>query len=208
MKVGVSLSSRNSAKRKLEAKMIGEGKTIEPAQVYELCDPGHRNFRGVVENADLNTVIKIIRGEKDYMLRVHWLMGNRKPGGIVWTDSGAVIVRKDVELVIRQFSGWKTYGIVLLDENGSEISGYCGLSISGRCGDLTYTDDREYDVGLFRGASLDLQTWDGSDIFMARNSRRIFALEKVITQLQRKKVTGFTTTRLGDIIHARRLRET
>src|ERR1700761_4342310 len=37
-----------------------------------------------------------------------------------------------------QFTGWKTFEVKILDKENKEITGYHGLSITGRCGPIDY----------------------------------------------------------------------
>ena len=79
------------------------------------------------------------------------------------------------ELEKHGITGWKTFPIRLLDKKGVEMPGYEGFSITGRCGPRDRSKatlvEKENRYGKFyyhKGVFLDLNTWDGSDIFIER----------------------------------------
>jgi hypothetical protein len=77
----------------------------------------------------------------------------------------------------RQYNGWKTYPVELLDRHGERISGYQGFAVVGRCGPVEAERSeritRTYGknpLEVWRGLLFDPSTWDGSDIFQPRGT--------------------------------------
>lgn len=85
-------------------------------------------------------------------------------------------------------TGWKTYPIQIFDKKGNEIKGYNGISITGSCGDLGF---QEFDANgdpLPASWGFDLNTWDGSDMFQAKNRSGYYVTNKVIKMLVKYKL--------------------
>jgi hypothetical protein len=111
-----------------------------------------------------------------------------------------------------RFTGWSTYPVAVSDRSGHEIEGYAGLAITGRCDPVDIARSsvvlREYPAGWFpnfRGQFFDLDSWDGSDLFMERPDERgdftvrRYATGRVARALQREKVRQLTVVSLTDV---------
>ena len=86
------------------------------------------------------------------------------------------LISDKMENVLEQnnLTGWKTFPVQVIDKKGSEVKGYQGLSITGRCGPVDYTkceiiEKRAFPdaplVKYYKGLYVGLDKWDGSDFF-------------------------------------------
>lgn len=161
---------------------------------------------------DFNAFCKILKGD---------LTGIKLPitfiqtSGRKWMDilnpssvSLYIVVDKFIELMCRNHTtGWKTYPVRILDKKGTEINGYCGLSITGKCGPVDYSKSqiikkRLVPNGLqtkyYKGLYFDLNNWDGSDIFIPQGSLHIIITEKVKKVIQQNKITNVSLQNLAE----------
>jgi hypothetical protein len=109
-------------------------------------------------------------------LSVDWAMGSAKPGEVIWTTMGTmVIVAEPVVQLLRAkgFTGWSLYPAAIRDKQGQPVPGYSGLAFTGRCGDIDKARSvqvpRIRPAGIFpawKGLFFDPTSWDGSDLFM------------------------------------------
>ena len=121
------------------------------------------------------------------------------------------ITDKVLNLLIKNnITGWKTYPIEVYDKFGTEISGYHGFSITGRCKDidLSLLDEKvNYQYikdgpvhQYYRGYPLDLSTWDGSDIFVLSGTGSTFFTRKVYNIFKENKITNFDPKNVMDFV--------
>ncbi|MBN1206945.1 MAG: hypothetical protein JXB05_18825 [Myxococcaceae bacterium] len=100
------------------------------------------------------------------------------------------------------FTGWSLYEVSVRDKQGQLIPGYSGLAITGRCGDIDWSQSIELPrirpAGIFpvwKGFFFDPASWDGSDFFMAAgDSGFVLVVEEVKKAFERAKLrnVGFT----------------
>lgn len=98
-------------------------------------------------------------------------------------------------------TGWKSYPIILYDARGNSIEGYNGFSIVGRAGEMRKYDIPPIELGYSPksdGYYFDVDTWDGSDIFILENSRCVVVTENFIKMLRTNKITACEYIRLED----------
>jgi len=111
------------------------------------------------------------------------------------------------------FTGWDTYPVELLDREGTQIAGYHGFAVTGRCGP---TDDSKSQrvlklipthpdgqMPVWVGLYFDPGTWDGSAIFRPRGTVRTFVVEKVKEVLEEAKITNIRFNKLTEIQRSR-----
>lgn len=91
--------------------------------------------------------------------------------GVIWFHES--VVEKMVGLNLRGFS---SYPVSLVGKDGSEISGYRGLVILGRCGPIQperslsmQADSKEGGTSEVKGLFFEEESWDRSDIFMCES---------------------------------------
>lgn len=89
------------------------------------------------------------------------------------------------------FTGWKSYPVIVLDRKKEIVSGYCGLSVTGRGGRIQYLKDgREINYNYRKEDQVyDVSKWDGSDFFLVSGGG-IFVTERVMTTLKKNRITG------------------
>lgn len=104
-----------------------------------------------------------------------------------------------------KLTGWKTFLIKIYDKNGSEIVGYHGLSITGRCGPTSFEKSEIIEKKLvptgpackyYKGISID--KWDGMDFFSPDKKYRTFVTKKAADILTKSKLTNLRLENLAD----------
>ena len=96
------------------------------------------------------------------------------------------------------FTGWKCFPVRLFTKKGEEVTGYQGFSVTGRAGridreksEIVYTEaPTGRQVANYKGVHVDLEQWDGSDIFMPDKWFGIVMTRKVREALLAEKITN------------------
>lgn len=108
-------------------------------------------------------------------------------------------------LEYHDFTGWKTYPIIVLDKQENNVLGYKGLSVTGRSGPIIYKDSNLFEkrkvpdgplCKFYKGEFVEL--WDGSDFFLPENSIGTVVSKKVADVLNINKVTNLQLINLAD----------
>lgn len=111
-------------------------------------------------------------------------------------------------LKAEKISGWKTFPVKVYDKNGSLVNGYEGFSVNGRSGPVNFSEARIIEKQLainaaplkfYRGFHIEMDEWDKSDIFLAKDNFTIVVLEKVKDLIEKNKLTNIRFTNLEDI---------
>ena len=102
-------------------------------------------------------------------------------------------------------TGWKVFPIKLYDKKGTEIHGYHGFSIIGKCGTHDYQKSTivekqfipngpfyKYYKGLF------VKDWDGLDFFIPERTYQLLVSSKAADVLKRNKITNLNLKPLSD----------
>jgi hypothetical protein len=178
-------------------------------RIFSLGGPGNsRAFRGDI-NLEVDEVFGLTRAEMppSHPVIAEWAMGRSKPVEVIWTTMGTVIVVADsVVQLLRShgFTGWSQYEVSVRDKQGQLISGYSGLSVTGRCGNIDHTRSiqvpRIYPAGIFpvwKGLLFDPASWDGSDFFMpTQRFGFVFVVDEVKKAFERAKIRNVRFTSL------------
>lgn len=106
-----------------------------------------------------------------------------------------------------RLTGYKIYPIRLTDKKNNEITGYHGLSITGRCGSVDYSKSeiihKRSPVGkdsvYYLGYHVDLTTWDGTDFFLPTGTFGIITTKKAADILKAAKITNILLNNLATI---------
>jgi hypothetical protein len=192
---------------------------LECSQAFELGEGdeglshGGRALR--VRSLDvLDSALGLARGEHVPSKPIEFVHDEgRKPQDMVGTTDGRpVLVSQRLIDVLRDhgFSGWRTFPVRLTLEDGTELRGYHGFSVTGRCGPI---DDSLSDQVMLappvpggepapglRGLCFTPGSWDGSDIFTsAAGGAMIFVVERVKDALERAGITNVAFQRLSEI---------
>ena len=104
-------------------------------------------------------------------------------------------------LIDNNITGWKCYDIEMYDKKGNIVPGYNGFSVTGKCDDMVKVDyDNIVEDNrrgfLAKGASFDINKWDGNDIFRVGGWRII--TKRVYELFKKHKITAIKMTRLTD----------
>lgn len=95
---------------------------------------------------------------------------------------------KDI-LTSNGVTGWETYPVRVLDNKENEIHGYHGFSVTGRGGEVKYTNDDIFHHKTPEEVLYDIRQWDGSDIFYILGGG-IWMTERVYQLLKKEKVSA------------------
>jgi len=110
-------------------------------------------------------------------------------------------------LVDNNITGWKTFEVIVLDKKGSEIEGYHGLSIIGRCGPIDFDKSEIIHKQLapnapistyYKGVSFDVEKWDQSDVFLSEKNFRILVSDKVAELVIKNKLTNINLINISE----------
>jgi hypothetical protein len=201
------MGSNPGSERQLEcsdAFMLGEG--------YEGLGPRARALR--VRSRDLlENDFALARGEERPLEPIEFI---RDQGGapcdvVGTTYATLTLVSKRFLDALREhgFTGWTTFPVRIFLEKGSELEGYHGLAVTGRCGPIDDTLSEEIIVppsvpggragpGL-RGLCFEPSSWDGSDVFTAAGYAGIFVVKAVKRVLEEVGITNVDFERLPEI---------
>lgn len=116
-----------------------------------------------------------------------------------WLSECVLINDKVLNILLNNnIQGWKTYPVEVYDRKEHFISGYHGLTITGRCTKLDptlavpfeklYPNQKYYTE--YKGYPLDLSSWDGTDIFLTSGHHSIFVTLKLKQLLTKNKISG------------------
>jgi hypothetical protein len=107
------------------------------------------------------------------------------------------------------FTGWTTFPARVALKDGTELQGYSGLAVAGRCGPID--DGLSQKIMLpspvpggrsapgLRGLCFPPDSWDGSDLFVAQGFIGIFMTEPVKDALKASAITNVEFHRLAEI---------
>lgn len=130
-------------------------------------------------------------------------MGRNPSGDIITTGLAAIWLISDriVTLLQREgITGWKPYPVEVTGKGSAPVTGYHGFFVTGRCGPIDprrsvvktlpplYPGDEGEQVRL--GLYFDLETWDGSDIFVAPNSNVVMVIQRVKELMEQNHIRG------------------
>ena len=136
----------------------------------------------------------------------------RIPHDLIGTTYAALtLVSSRFVDVLREyrFTGWTTFPVKVALGDGSELEGYSGLAVTGRCGPID--DHLSEEITLpppvpggqsalgLRGLCFAPESWDGGDIFTAEAFRGVFVAECVKDALERATITNVEFRRLSEI---------
>lgn len=122
-----------------------------------------------------------------------------------WPSLYLISDRMKTILEDSQLTGWQTFPIKLYDENGNEIPGYHGFSITGKCSPITYEsceiiEKRMVPNGpickFYKGMSI--EDWDGSDLFTPEGTYDTLISKKAADVLKKNKITNLNLINLAD----------
>lgn len=106
-------------------------------------------------------------------------------------DSEIICSDRVIELLLdNNIKGWKTYPVEIYDMKENYVGGYNGFSVIGRCGAIKPSLSEvfvDYNEKALLGFPLDLDTWDGSDIFILEHTVYKYATAKVKNVLSKLK---------------------
>jgi hypothetical protein len=127
------------------------------------------------------------------------------------TDAEITLVSEKFRDVLHEegFTGWTTFPVLIRLPDESDLQGYEGLAVTGRCGPI---DDRLSEEVIqprpvpggrpgpaLRGLCFEPDSWDGSDIFSPEGYAGSFVVERVKRALERAAVKNVVFERLSEI---------
>lgn len=104
-----------------------------------------------------------------------------------------------------KLTGWKVYPIKLVDKKGNEIFGYHGLSVTGRCGSITYNKSKIIQKKLVPNGPLVkfykgifINEWDTNDFFCPSDRYQIFLNANAANILTARGISNLSLIDLAD----------
>ena len=125
-----------------------------------------------------------------------------------WPSLYLISDKMKVVLEDNDLTGWKTFAVKVLDKQRQEISGYHGLSITGRCGKIDYNKSEVIRKRLvpngplakyYQGLHIGLEEWDGTDFFLPAETLWVIITKKAAEALQKNKLTNIRLENLAEI---------
>ena len=166
-----------------------------------------------MQKGELADQWKLIKGEYDgisFPVTFKQYMGKRLKDVLNTGWPGLYLISDKLKANLEKsaLTGWKTFPIKLLTKDNSEISGYQGLSITGRCGPIDYTkseiiEKRSVPNGplskYYKGLYIGLDKWDGTDFFLPGETFHTIITEKAALSLKRERLTNIIIENLSGI---------
>jgi hypothetical protein len=153
--------------------------------------------------------VKIIRGEStiNTVIDYYQFMGTKMYDLVGSGYSGLYLLSHKITNLLYEsnITGWKNYPVILHDKKGNIIDGYSLFAIIGRCGAIDWSKSEKFQkkfvphapfANMIRGAYFDIDTWDGSDIFLAEGTLHMFVTRKVRNLLVKNKITNVDLTNI------------
>ena len=157
----------------------------------------HRLIQGVYEGISFPVIFKQEYGKKlEDVLDTGW------PSLFLISDKMKAVLEENA------LTGWKTFGVKVLDKKGQEIQGYHGLSVTGRCGKIDYSKSEIIEKRLvpnaplgkyYKGLHVGLDKWDGSDFFLPEKYFGIIITSRAAEVLKKSKFTNIKLENLEEI---------
>ena len=126
-------------------------------------------------------------------------------------DDLAPLISEDAYEVFKKyrFSGWSTYPVKIIDRQSNVFPvKYFGLAILGRSGPMDMTrgvketfkqKDGKLAILSMDGLFFDLESWDGSDFFVLKDSGFLLVTKRVVDALKCSGLVGWTERELKDV---------
>jgi hypothetical protein len=138
-------------------------------------------------------------------LEGRWVMGKKNAQDVIWTTHAIFVIMSErviTRLKEEGYTGWNAIPISILDKQGTQLSSYYLLQVTGRCGGLDDSRSIEFmkqlnsdgrQLPMLRGLYFDESTWDGSDFFQPIGTAYILITKSVMECLK-------DVARGGDIV--------
>ena len=108
--------------------------------------------------------------------------------------AGFLLSKRVVEaLHVHSITGFYAIPVKLVDIKKNESTDYSYIAVTGTCGKIDSTRSRAVIKKGYRalmGLYFDESTWDGTDMFIAQNTRQVFVTRKVKEVFDQLKVTN------------------
>ncbi len=172
---------------------------------YDLSDPlSDRPFRGTFDTNESWLGLCDGRIKPKSPVIVKHYAGSKVPGDVIWTGALTTIIHENVINVLLKYNlkGWDTYQVTVLSHNDELIPDYYGFAVTGRSGPFTAENSqviyKQYPGGIYpriRGISFDIDTWDGSDIFIGDIegcSHGVKTTQKIVQIFKKEKIKNIS----------------
>lgn len=168
--------------------------------------------------ADPDAYDQLVRAKRGSFLPARPIIVHRDSGSIqndfMWVSLEPLIHRRIGDLLeLSTVTGWSTYPVEVHDRDGA-LAGFCGLAITGRCqsifldknhSELVYEVTSRGQFPYYKGLSITVDSWDGSDFFMSADgqSEWIVVTRKVRDLFRKANVTNIRMEPVSQVrVHA------
>jgi hypothetical protein len=195
--------------------MVINKNNMNYSKFYEFHDRMTRGAYNAIRTIDQTPFdgVKLLRGELNVNMsfRFAYHFGTKVYDLVAIGWAGIYLLSDKVINLLRehQITGWITYSTILYDKKDKEIEGYSLFSVTGRSGPIDWAKSEKFvkdpyvpgggRADMLRGVYFDLDTWDGSDIFLADGTLYTFVTQKVRDLLVKNKVTNILLERVTEI---------
>lgn len=172
--------------------------------------PENLNFSADGKTDDVVSLLKGNYDNIDFPVIFKQAYGNRLDD-VLRTGHGILFLISDRMYKIlkdNNFSGWRIFPIRLLKRNGTEIIGYHGLSITGKCGSIDYEKSDKVEKSVipngppfifYKGLHIGINAWDGTDFFLPDDYLGIVCTKRAETILRKSNLTNLVFENLAKI---------
>lgn len=195
----------------MDSKSTSNGQ-LDFGQLYTLgsdLNRGALHFRPV---HDIDNPASLLRGDvrPRHLVEFRRYMGT-KPQDIMGTTHAILLLVSErfVDVLLEErATGWGTYPVRIYDKIGLELSGYHGLTVTGRAGPIDRSRSRIELVpppvpqgkAMYTeiGTYFDPATWDGSDIFVLEGTGVVCVVERIKLALEKRELTNLDFERMSE----------
>src|SRR5262245_8885627 len=132
-----------------------------------------RAFRATSEDDERDS-LRVLRGEERLPggSRFRWVMGSKKPDGVIWTDSRYVLVSEAVRNEMKGLTGWSSTPVELHGDSNGRHAGYHSLVVTGRCAGFLPGETRRLPKNgkrvaeMCQGLFFAMQEGDAPDLYL------------------------------------------
>jgi hypothetical protein len=156
---------------------------------------------------------RLLRGQfDDLSFPIYFVQeGGKKLRDILdtgWVGLFLVSCRIKSALIKSELTGFSFFDITLLDKKNEEISGYHGLTVTGRSGPIDYSKSPLINKSMvpngpfskcFKGLYIDQESWDGCDIFLSENYLGVLVNQSVKGILDDNTFSNIRYTHISEI---------
>ena len=175
---------------------------MEFGSLYRFSDAGIRGALHVESRKDHDEIALSLGKKRPRKPLVFTHHSGGKPRDVIGTTEMLCLVSERVIKVLREneFTGWTTYPVEIHGKGGSLVEGYHGFAVTGRCGPIDWCRGKKVrrpprvpggkPCNVWIGMYFDPDSWDGSDVFVPKDTLYTIVTEEVKSAVEGIKPTN------------------